>query len=86
MIRIKYTTSVFTAAGWRSVTVAAEADQISAGMATVTRITGIDGEAPSAGMSRTGARRQQYNGQAIAKREIGARKRLSACALIGVAA
>ena len=86
MIRIKYTTSVFTAAGWRSVTVAAEADQISAGMASVTCITAIDGEAPSAGMSRTGARRQQYNGQAIAKREIGARKRLSACAIAGVAA
>jgi hypothetical protein len=82
MIRIKYTASVFTAAGWRSVTVAADADQISAGMATVTRITAIDGEAPSYGMSRTGARRQQYNGQAIAKREIGARKRLSACAVI----
>jgi hypothetical protein len=82
MIRIKYTASVFTAAGWRSVTVAAEADQISAGMATVTRVTGIDGEAPSYGMSRTGARRQQYNGQAIAKREIGARKRLSACAVV----
>ena len=73
-LTIKYTASVFTAAGWRSVTVAAEADQTSAGMATVTRVTGIDGEAPSYGM-----RRQQYNGQAIAKREIGARKRLSAC-------
>jgi len=82
MIRIKYTASVFTGAGWRSVTIAAEADQISAGMATVTRVTGIDGEAPRVGMSRTGARRQQYNGQAIAAREIGARKRLSACAVI----
>ena len=82
MIRIKYTASVFTGAGWRSVTVAAEADQISAGMAAVARVITIDGEAPRAGMSRTGAKRQQYNGQAIAKREIGARKRLSACAVI----
>jgi len=82
MIRIKYTASVFTGAGWRSVTVTADADQISAGMATVTRITAIDGETPSYGMSRTGARRQQYNGQAIAAREIGARKRLSACAVV----
>jgi hypothetical protein len=82
MIRIKYTASVFTGAGWRSVTIAAEADKTSAGMATVTRVTGIDGEAPSYNMSRTGAKRQQYNGQAIAKREIGARKRLSACAII----
>jgi len=82
MITIKYTASVFTGAGWRSVTVTADADQISAGMATVTRITAIDGETPSYGMSRTGARRQQYNGQAIAAREIGARKRLSACAVV----
>jgi len=82
MIRIKYTASVFTAAGWRSVTIAAEADKTSAGMATVTRVTAIDGEAPRAGMSRTGSRRQQYNGQAIAAREIGTRKRLSACAII----
>ena len=82
MIRIKYASSVFTGAGWRSVTIAAEAEQTSAGMATVARVTAIDGEAPSYGMSRTGAKRQQYNGQAIAAREIGARKRLSACAVI----
>jgi hypothetical protein len=82
MITIKYTASVFTAAGWRSVTVIADADKISAGMAAVARVITIDGEAPRAGMSRTGARRQQYNGQAIAKREIGARKRLSVCAIV----
>jgi hypothetical protein len=82
MITIKYTASVFTGAGWRSVTIAAEADKTSAGMATVTRVTGIDGAVPRAGMSRTGARRQQYNGQAIAAREVGARKRLSACAVV----
>jgi hypothetical protein len=81
MIIIDYAASVFTAAGWRNVTITAEADQTSAGMATVTRVTAIDGESPAHGMSRTGAKRQQYNGQAIAKREIGARKRLSACAI-----
>jgi hypothetical protein len=78
-ITINYTASVFTAAGWRSITITADAEQTSAGMATVTRVTAINGEAPAYNMSRTGARRQQYNGQAIAKREIGARKRLSAC-------
>lgn len=81
MLAIQYTASVFTAAGWRNVTITAEADQTSAGMATVTRVTAIDGEAPTCGMSRTGARRQAFNGNAIAKREIGARKRLSACAI-----
>ena len=81
MITLNYTASVFTAAGWRNVTITADADQTSAGMATVTRVTAIDGEAPTYGMSRTGAKRQSFNGQAIAKREAGARKRLSACAI-----
>jgi hypothetical protein len=80
-ITIDYTASVFTAAGWRSVTITADADQTSPGMATVTRVTAIDGEAPAYGMSRTGAKRQSFNGQAIAKRELGARKRLSACTI-----
>jgi hypothetical protein len=81
MPTIDYTTSVFTPAGWRSVTITAEADQTSAGMATVTKVTAIDGEAPAYDMSRTGARRQAFNGLAIALREIGARKRLSACTI-----
>jgi hypothetical protein len=81
-ITIDYTASVFTPAGWRSVTITAEAEKVSAGMATVTRVTAIDGEAPRYGMSRTGARRQQYNGAGIAQREVGTRKRLSACRLI----
>ena len=81
MLAIQYTASVFTPAGWRSVTITADADQTSAGMATVTRVTAIDGEAPTYDMSRTGARRQSFNGQAIAKREVGARKRLSACTI-----
>jgi hypothetical protein len=78
-ITLNYTASVFTPAGWRSVTITADADQTSAGMARVTRVTAIDGEAPAYDMSRTGAKRQSFNGHAIAKREIGARKRLSAC-------
>ena len=81
-ITIEYTTGVFTPAGWRSVTITAEADQTSAGMATVTAVTAIDGEDPAYGMSRTGARRQQFNGLAIALREAGARKRLSACTIV----
>jgi hypothetical protein len=82
MIRIEYTASVFTAAGWRSVAITADAERVSDGMARVVVVTAIDGEDPRPGMSRTGARRQQYNGAAIAAREVGARKRLSACSLL----
>ena len=78
-MQITYTASVFTQAGWRSVSITAEAEQISKGMAAVTRVVAIDGEDPAYGMSRTGAKRQQYNGKAIAQREIGTKKRLSAC-------
>ena len=79
MITIEYTASVFTPAGWRSVTITATADQTSPGMATVAKVVALDGEAPAYDMSRTGARRQAFNGHAIALREAGARKRLSAC-------
>lgn len=81
-MRIEYTASVFTAAGWRSVAIAADAERVSDGMARVVAVTAIDGEDPRPGMSRTGARRQQYNGAAIAAREVGARKRLSACEIL----
>ena len=82
MMRIEYTASVFTAAGWRSVAITADAERVSGGMARVVAVVAIDGEDPRPGMSRTGARRQQYNGAAIAAREVGARKRLSACSLL----
>ena len=79
ILTITYTASVYTKAGWRSVTIKAEAEQISAGMAKVTRVLEIDGETPRGTMSRTGASRQQYWGTGVAQREIGGRKRLSAC-------
>ena len=79
IITISYETGVHTPAGWRTVTVTAEAEKISAGMAAVKTVVALDGEPPHYGMSRTGARRQEYNGKSIAMREVGARKRLSAC-------
>jgi hypothetical protein len=51
-------------------------------MARVSEVVAIDGEEPSYGMSRTGARRQEYDGRYVAKREAGARKRLSACSIL----
>ena len=76
---IEYTSSVFTQAGWRSVTITANADKISAGMAQVVKVTEIDGDAPTGYTSRTGAKRQTYNAAGIAAREIGAKKRISTC-------
>ena len=81
-LTIEYNASVYTPAGWRNVTIRAEAERISAGMARVTRVAAINGETPAGTMSRTGARRQQYHGTGVAKREVGARKRLSACAIL----
>ena len=81
-MKIEYTASVFTPAGWRGVTIAADAERISAGMARVLAVTAIDGETPASTMSRTGARRQQFSGSSVAAREVGARKRLSACSVL----
>jgi hypothetical protein len=80
-MQLTYTASVFTQAGWRGVTITAEAEQISAGMARVIKVIAIDGETPDGYTSRTGAKRQTYNAAGVAKREIGAKKRLSACAI-----
>jgi hypothetical protein len=79
MITITYNSSVFTAAGWRSVTVTALAERLSAKRAKVVEVVDIDGEGAVGYASRTGAKRQQYNVGGTAKREIGAVKLLSKC-------
>lgn len=75
---IVYTSSARTQAGWRSVEVKAEAERISAGTARVVRVLAIDGQDPVGTLSRTGARRQEYWAGGVARREVGAKKRLSA--------
>jgi hypothetical protein len=78
-MKIKYTSSVKVAAGWRSVAIVAACEQVSPGMVQVTRIELIDGETPGYGQSRTGAKRQEFNGKWLAEKQVGAKKRLSAC-------
>jgi hypothetical protein len=78
---ISYRSSVYTPAGWRGVQVQARAQRISAGIVEVIEVVTIDGEAPHYGQSRTGARRQSYNGAGVSLREVGARKRLSTCTI-----
>jgi hypothetical protein len=81
-MQVSYSTSVFTAAGWRNVTITAVVDHISAKMVTVRKVVAINGEEPKYGMSCSGAKRQSFNGKAIAEREVGAHKRMSACEVL----
>jgi len=81
-IKIKYSTSVFTPAGWRSVWVRANAVMVSAKMAEVTEVSKIGGEDPVRSMSVSGSRRQAFDGLSISQREVGAKKRLSACLIL----
>ena len=57
----------------------ANAKSISPKMARVIDVITIDGETPHYGQSRTGAKRQSFNGQFWARGEIGKTKRISAC-------
>lgn len=84
-LEIEYTASVMVDAGWRPVTITAIAAPISEKMAVVERVVLIDGEEPTGYTSRTGARRQRYNAAGIAQREIGKKKRLSACEILATA-
>lgn len=79
---IEYNASVLVDAGWRSVTIKAEAKKTSEKMAVVTKVLAIDDKEPVGYTSRTGAKRQQYHAGGIAKREIDAKKRLSSCTII----
>lgn len=81
-VKIEYTASVMVSAGWRSVTIEAEAEKTSEKMAKVVKILAIDGEEPYGYKSRTGAKRQTYNASGIARREEGKTKRLSACTVL----
>lgn len=82
IITIDYSSSVLTAAGWRSVTIAAKAEKISEKRAKVVQVLMIDNEAPTYGQSRTGANRQKYNGLYFAEKEVGKIKILSKCLII----
>lgn len=81
-ITIVYSSSVKVEAGWRDVKIKARAEKISAGMAVVRDVIEIDGETPAYGQSRTGAKRQSFNGKAWAATQVGAKKRLSACEIV----
>ena len=62
------------------------AQKIEAAQDKVIAVTEIDGDEPAGYKSRTGAKRQQYNASSIALREVGAKKRISTCKILEVAA
>jgi len=75
-MQIRYNTSVFTPAGWRSETVTAQAEAISPKRLRVVAVMDIGGNGSTGYASRTGAKRQQYSVGGVAKREVGAVKLL----------
>ena len=81
-IIIEYNTSVFTPSGWKGIEVTALAEKTSEKMAIVKKVLEVNGEIPRYKQSRTGSRRQIFNGLSIAKREINAKKRLSSCTIV----
>jgi hypothetical protein len=78
-MKIQYSIGVKVDAGWRQVSIVANAELISTKMAKVTQVLTIDGETPNYNQSCTGAKRQSFNGLWWAKGEIGKTKRISAC-------
>jgi hypothetical protein len=81
-MKIKYSIGVKTPAGWRQVDVIASVSPISPAMVQVDIVELIDGETPGSRQSRTGAKRQQFDGRYFASAEAGKRKRLSACTIV----
>lgn len=77
MNTVEYKSSVQTKAGWRSVWIKAEVEQISEKRAKVVKVISIDDEEISYNMSRTGANRQKYNGEYFASQEVGKIKNIS---------
>ena len=76
-VNIEYKASVKTPAGWRGVYMKGSAKRLSEKRVEVVEITHIDDEPVGFGMSRTGAKRQQFNGIYFAGQEAGKKKNVS---------
>ena len=81
-MKVDYNGTVLTPAGFRSVKMTAEVEQISEKRVKVIEVVEINGEQVQANMSRTGANRQKFYGIGVAAREDGKIKNLSACTII----
>jgi hypothetical protein len=76
-MKVEYKSAVHTDAGHRSVYIIAEAKKLSEKRCEIVRVITIDDEEPCRVMSRTGAKRQQYNGIYYAEQEVGKKKNIS---------
>lgn len=76
-MKIEYKASVFTQAGHRSVYVIAEAKKLSEKRCEVVQVLTIDDEEPRKLMTRTGAKRQEFDGLYLAANEVGKKKNIS---------
>lgn len=79
---VKYNSSVHTQAGWRSVKFTAKVKKISEKRCEVIEVTHIDDQPVATHMSRTGSKRQKYNGQYFAQAQTGKKKNLSGCEIL----
>ena len=80
-LQIKYAGSVKCAAGFRSVTITANAEKISDKRVKILEVVDIDGDGVGYN-SRTGANRQKYNGHYTAQLEAGKINNLSSCEVV----
>ena len=77
MMIIEYKTSVCVDAGFRSTYIKAKAKKISEKRCEVLEVLMINDEPTKYNMSLTGSKRQSFNGEYVAKNEIGKTKIIS---------
>ena len=82
IVTVKYKSSVLTLAGWRSTTIVANANYLSAKRVEVISVELIDGLTPSNKMSLTGSKRQAYDGLYYSNCEAGKVKNISSLELV----
>ena len=77
IVTVKYKSSVLTLAGWRSTTIVAHANYLSAKRVEIINVELIDGLTPQKNMTRTGSKRQTYDGIYYSNCEAGKVKNIS---------
>ena len=77
IVIVRYKSSVLTLAGWRSITIVAGANYLSAKRVEIINVELIDGLTPEKNMTRTGSKRQTYDGLYFAGNEAGKVKNIS---------
>ena len=77
IVTVKYKSSVLTMAGWRSITIIAGANYLSAKRVEIISVDSIDGLTPLKNMTRTGSKRQTYDGLYYSNNEAGKVKNIS---------